>query len=76
MLRRSSPDILDVSRVITGKLQLNLGGRSEAVISRRRGAPGDGSKGIQIETLIDASLRLVSGVIVCSSRLEYPFNAG
>jgi PAS domain S-box-containing protein len=57
-------DILDVSRVITGKLQLNLGPVDlVAVIDAALDAmrPAMEAKEIQIETLIDASLRLVSG---------------
>jgi CheY-like chemotaxis protein len=57
-------DILDVSRVITGKLQLNLGPVDlVAVIDAALDAvrPAMEAKEIQIETLIDASLRMVSG---------------
>jgi PAS domain S-box-containing protein len=57
-------DILDVSRVITGKLQLNLSpvdlvGVVDAALDAVR--PAMEAKEIQIETLIDASLRMVSG---------------
>ena len=57
-------DILDVSRVITGKLQLNLSpvdlvGVVDAALDAVR--PAIEAKEIQIETLIDASLRMVSG---------------
>jgi PAS domain S-box-containing protein len=57
-------DILDVSRVITGKLQLNLGPVDlVAVVDAALDAvrPAMEAKDIQIETLIDASLRMVSG---------------
>ena len=57
-------DILDVSRVITGKLQLNLSPVDlVAVIDAALDAvrPAMEAKEIQIETLIDASLRMVSG---------------
>jgi PAS domain S-box-containing protein len=57
-------DILDVSRVITGKLQLNLSPVDlvtvvDAALDAVR--PAMEAKEIQIETLIDASLRMVSG---------------
>src|SRR5688500_5175342 len=57
-------DILDVSRVITGKLQLNLSSVDlvsvvDAALDAVR--PALEAKGIQIETLIDASLRMISG---------------
>lgn len=57
-------DILDVSRVITGKLQLNrspvdLVGVVDAALDAVR--PAMEAKEIKIETLIDSSLRLVSG---------------
>lgn len=57
-------DILDVSRVITGKLQLNLSPVDlvtiiDAALDAVR--PAMEAKEIQIETIIDASLRLVSG---------------
>jgi PAS domain S-box-containing protein len=57
-------DILDVSRVITGKLQLNLSSVDlvsvvDAALDAVR--PALEAKEIQIETLIDASLRMVSG---------------
>lgn len=57
-------DILDVSRVITGKLQLNLSSVDlvsvvDAALDAVR--PALEAKQIQIETLIDASLRMVSG---------------
>lgn len=57
-------DILDVSRVITGRLQLNLSpvdlvGVVDAALDTVR--PAMEAKEIQIETLIDASLRMVSG---------------
>jgi PAS domain S-box-containing protein len=57
-------DILDVSRVITGKLQLN---RSPvdvvAVVDAALDAvrPAMEAKEIKIETIIDASLRMISG---------------
>jgi CheY-like chemotaxis protein/two-component sensor histidine kinase len=57
-------DILDVSRVITGKLQLNLGSVDlVAVIDAALDAvrPAIEAKEIRIETIIDASLRLISG---------------
>jgi PAS domain S-box-containing protein len=57
-------DILDVSRVITGKLQLNLGPVDlVAVIDAALDAmrPAMEAKDIRIETIIDASLRMVSG---------------
>jgi PAS domain S-box-containing protein len=57
-------DILDVSRVITGKLQLNLSPVDlVAVVDAALDAvrPGMEAKEIQIETLIDAGLRMVSG---------------
>lgn len=57
-------DILDVSRVITGKLQLNLSPVDlvsviDAALDAVR--PAMEAKEIQIETLIDASLRMISG---------------
>jgi PAS domain S-box-containing protein len=57
-------DILDVSRVITGKLQLNLG--PVDLISVVDGAldavrPAMEAKEIKIETIIGANVRLVSG---------------
>jgi PAS domain S-box-containing protein len=57
-------DILDVSRVITGKLQLNLGPVDlvtvvDAALDAMR--PALEAKDIKIETIIDASLRMVSG---------------
>ncbi|MEP6913608.1 MAG: PAS domain S-box protein, partial [bacterium] len=57
-------DILDVSRVITGKLQLNLGPLDlitvvDAALDAVR--PAMEAKGIKIETIISASLRLISG---------------
>ena len=57
-------DILDVSRVITGKLQLILSPVDlVAVVDAALDAvrPAMEAKEIQIETLIDASLRMVSG---------------
>ncbi len=57
-------DILDVSRVITGKLQLNLSPVDlVAVVDAALDAvrPAMEAKEIKIETLIDSSLRLVSG---------------
>jgi PAS domain S-box-containing protein len=57
-------DILDVSRVITGKLQLNLSPVDlVAVVDAALDAvrPAIEAKEIKIETLIDASLRMVSG---------------
>lgn len=57
-------DILDVSRVITGKLRLNLSPVDlVAVVDAALDAvrPAMEAKEIQIETLIDASLRMVSG---------------
>ena len=57
-------DILDVSRVITGKLQLNLSSVDlVAVVDAALDAvrPAMEAKEIQIETLIDASLRMVTG---------------
>jgi len=57
-------DILDVSRVITGKLQLNLSPVDlVAVVDAALDAvrPAMEAKEIRIETLIDSSLRLVSG---------------
>jgi PAS domain S-box-containing protein len=57
-------DILDVSRVITGKLQLNLGPLDlVAVIDAALDAvrPAMEAKDIRIETIIDASLRMISG---------------
>jgi PAS domain S-box-containing protein len=57
-------DILDVSRVITGKLQLNLGPVDlvtvvDAALDAVR--PAMEAKEITIETIIDASLKMVSG---------------
>ena len=57
-------DILDVSRVITGKLQLNLSPVDlvsvvDAALDAVR--PAMEAKEIRIETLIDSSLRLISG---------------
>jgi PAS domain S-box-containing protein len=57
-------DILDVSRVITGKLQLNLSPVDlvtvvDAALDAVR--PAMEAKEITIETIIDASLRMVSG---------------
>ena len=57
-------DILDVSRVITGKLQLNLGPVDlitvvDAALDAVR--PAMEAKEIKIETIISASLRLISG---------------
>jgi PAS domain S-box-containing protein len=57
-------DILDVSRVITGKLQLNLGPVDlitvvDAALDAVR--PAMEAKEIKIETIIGASLRLISG---------------
>jgi len=57
-------DILDVSRVITGKLQLNLGPVDAiAVVDAALDAvrPAIEAKEIKIETIIGASLRLISG---------------
>ncbi len=57
-------DILDVSRVITGKLQLNLGPVDVvAVVDAALDAvrPALEAKAINIETIIDAGLRIVSG---------------
>ncbi|HWN10751.1 MAG TPA: PAS domain S-box protein [Pyrinomonadaceae bacterium] len=57
-------DILDVSRVITGKLQLNLSPVDlVAVVDAALDAvrPAMEAKEIKIETLIDSSLRLISG---------------
>ncbi len=57
-------DILDVSRVITGKLQLNLGPVDlVAVVDAALDAvrPAMEAKEIKIETIIDAGLRMVSG---------------
>ena len=57
-------DILDVSRVITGKLQLNLSPVDlVAVVDAALDAvrPAMEAKEIKIETLIDAGLRMVSG---------------
>jgi PAS domain S-box-containing protein len=57
-------DILDVSRVITGKLQLNLTPVDlVAIVDAALDAvrPAMEAKEIKIETLIDSSLRLVSG---------------
>ena len=57
-------DILDVSRVITGKLQLNLSPVDlvtvvDAALDAVR--PAMEAKEIKIETLIDSSLRMISG---------------
>jgi PAS domain S-box-containing protein len=57
-------DILDVSRVITGKLQLNLSPVDlvtvvDAALDAVR--PAMEAKEIKIETIIDANLRLISG---------------
>lgn len=57
-------DILDVSRVITGKLQLNVGPVDvvtvvDAALDAVR--PAMEAKEIKIETVIDASLKMVSG---------------
>ncbi|MGI9167870.1 MAG: PAS domain S-box protein [Pyrinomonadaceae bacterium] len=57
-------DILDVSRVITGKLQLNLGPVDlvfvvDAALDAVR--PALEAKNIKIETIIDAGLRIVAG---------------
>lgn len=57
-------DILDVSRVITGKLQLNLNPVDlvtvvDAALDAVR--PAIEAKEIEIETIIDASLRMISG---------------
>lgn len=57
-------DILDVSRVITGKLQLNLSPVDlvtivDAALDAVR--PAMEAKEIKIETFIDSSLRLISG---------------
>lgn len=57
-------DILDVSRVITGKLQLNLSPVDlvsvvDAALDAVR--PAMEAKEIRIETIIDASLRMISG---------------
>jgi PAS domain S-box-containing protein len=57
-------DILDVSRVITGKLQLTLGPVDlVAIVDAALDAvrPALEAKGIKIETIIDADLRIVSG---------------
>jgi PAS domain S-box-containing protein len=57
-------DILDVSRVITGKLQLNLAPVDlVAVVDAALDAvrPAMEAKEIKIETIIDASLRPISG---------------
>jgi CheY-like chemotaxis protein len=57
-------DILDVSRVITGKLQLNLGPVDlVAVVDAALDAvrPALEAKAINIETIIDAGLRIVPG---------------
>lgn len=57
-------DILDVSRVITGKLQLNLGPVDlVAVVDAALDAvrPAFEAKAINIETIIDAGLRIVPG---------------
>ena len=57
-------DILDVSRVITGKLQLNVSpvdlvAVMDAALDAVR--PAMEAKEIKIETIIDASLRMISG---------------
>ncbi len=57
-------DILDVSRVITGKLQLNLGPVDlvavvDAALDAMR--PAMEAKEIKIETVIDTSLKMISG---------------
>lgn len=57
-------DILDVSRVITGKLQLNVGPVDlVAVVDAALDAvrPAMEAKEIKIETTIDAGLRMISG---------------
>ncbi len=57
-------DILDVSRVITGKLQLNVGPLDlVAVVDAALDAvrPAMEAKDIKIETVIDTSLRMISG---------------
>ncbi|HBB86167.1 MAG TPA: hypothetical protein DC047_00960 [Blastocatellia bacterium] len=57
-------DILDVSRVITGKLQMNLTAVDlVAIVDAALDAvrPAMEAKDIKIETLLDSSLRLVSG---------------
>ena len=57
-------DILDVSRVITGKLQLNLGPVDlVAIVDAALDAvrPALEAKEIEIETIIDAGFRIVSG---------------
>ena len=57
-------DILDVSRVITGKLQLNLGPVDlVAVVDAALDAvrPALEAKNIHIETIIDSGLRIVPG---------------
>ena len=57
-------DILDVSRVITGKLQLNLGPVDlVAIVDAALDAvrPALEAKEIKIETIIDAGLRIISG---------------
>lgn len=62
--RQIIEDILDVSRVITGKLQLNLSPVDlVAIVDAALDAvrPAMEAKEIKIETLIDSSLRLVSG---------------
>lgn len=62
--RQIIEDILDVSRVITGKLQLNLTPVDlVAIVDSALDAvrPAMEAKEIKIETLIDSSLRLVSG---------------
>ena len=56
-------DILDVSRVITGKLQLNLGPVDlVAIVDAALDAvrPAMEAKDIKIETVIDTSLRMIS----------------
>ena len=57
-------DILDVSRVITGKLQLTLGPVDlVAVVDEALDAvrPALEAKEIKIETIIDSGLRIISG---------------
>ena len=57
-------DILDVSRVITGKLQLNLGPVDlVAIVDAALDAvrPAMEAKDIKIETVIDSSLKMISG---------------
>lgn len=57
-------DILDVSRVITGKLQLNLGPVDLVVVidaALDAVRPAMEAKEIKIETIIDTGLRMISG---------------